>query len=224
MILKELKRFEAEGIVTRKMIPVARRVLGDNHEFTLKMRWTYAMALYKADGATLDDIRAAVTTLEELERTARRVFGGAHPTTSSLVKSLEDARAALVAREAEATEAAAQDAHGAREARPGALGTRRSTGRHEGRGRRTTGSPRFSSRSRRTQAASARRHTQKHRHSIVPPRRSSASQRVGRLVQYGAHAENGRELPGPGRRALGERARHEARLEAAAEGLGRLAT
>ena len=30
-------------------------------------------------GATLDDLREAVTTLEELERTARRVFGGAHP-------------------------------------------------------------------------------------------------------------------------------------------------
>ena len=38
------------------------------------------------------------------------MFGGAYPTTSSLVKSLEDARAALIAREAEATEAAAQNA------------------------------------------------------------------------------------------------------------------
>jgi len=28
---------------------------------------------------TLDDLREGVTTLEETERTARRVFGGAHP-------------------------------------------------------------------------------------------------------------------------------------------------
>ena len=39
---------------------------------------TYAKALYKDDkAATLDDLRDAVTTLEEMERTARRVLGGA---------------------------------------------------------------------------------------------------------------------------------------------------
>ena len=108
--LKERECFDEAKSLLRKGIPVTRRVLGDNHEFTIKMRATYAQTLYKADGATLDDLREAVTTLEELERTARRVFGGAYPTTSSLVKSLEDARAALIAREAEATEAAAQNA------------------------------------------------------------------------------------------------------------------
>ena len=108
--LKERERFDEAKSLLRKGIPVTRRVLGDNHEFTIKMRATYAQTLYKADGAALDDLREAVTTLEELERTARRVFGGAYPTTSSLVKSLEDARAALIAREAEATEAAAQNA------------------------------------------------------------------------------------------------------------------
>ena len=38
----------------------------------LTMRWIYAMALYKDDGATLDDLREAVMTLENTERTARR--------------------------------------------------------------------------------------------------------------------------------------------------------
>ena len=108
--LFHLQRIEEAKALLRKVTPVTRRVLGDNHEFTIKMRATYAQTLYKADGATLGDLREAVTTLEELERTARRVFGGAYPTTSSLVKSLEDARAALIAREAEATEAAAQNA------------------------------------------------------------------------------------------------------------------
>ena len=63
------------------------------------MRWTYAIALYKDDGATLDDLREAVTTLEETERTARRVLGGAHPTTVGIGGALQDARAALRARE-----------------------------------------------------------------------------------------------------------------------------
>ena len=50
-------------------------------------------------GATLDDLREAVVTLEEIERTARRVLGGAHPTTTEIEGALRDARAALRARE-----------------------------------------------------------------------------------------------------------------------------
>ena len=49
--------------------------------------------------ATLDDLREAVTTFEELERTARRVFGGAHPLTTRVKCQLREARAALRARE-----------------------------------------------------------------------------------------------------------------------------
>ena len=48
-----------------KMVPVAQRVLGESDEITLKMRAMYAGALCNADGATLDDIREAVTTLED---------------------------------------------------------------------------------------------------------------------------------------------------------------
>ena len=59
------------------------------------MRWTYAEALYSDPGATLDDVREAVTTLEDTERTARRVLGGAHPITTQIEESLRKARAAL---------------------------------------------------------------------------------------------------------------------------------
>ena len=54
---------------------------------------------YSNDGATLDDLREAVSTLEEMEPTARRVFGGAHPITIGIEHALRDARAALRARE-----------------------------------------------------------------------------------------------------------------------------
>ena len=64
----------------------------------LTMRWIYVMALYKDDGATLDDLREAVTTLEDAERIARRVLGGAHPLTADMGKSLRYTRAALRAR------------------------------------------------------------------------------------------------------------------------------
>ena len=56
-------------------------------------------AFYKADGATLDDLREAVTTLEEIERTGRRVLGGAHPLVGTIVGGLQHARAELAARE-----------------------------------------------------------------------------------------------------------------------------
>ena len=49
--------------------------------------------------ATLDDMHEAVTTLEEIERIARRVLGGAHPTTTGIEIALGKARAALRARE-----------------------------------------------------------------------------------------------------------------------------
>ena len=56
--------------------------------------------LFKDDSATLDDLREAVTTLEEAERIARRVLGAAHPTAASIERSLQEARAARRTREA----------------------------------------------------------------------------------------------------------------------------
>ena len=84
----------------RKMIPVAPRVLGKNDDLMLVMRWAYADSLYKDDAATLDDLREAVMTLEDTERTARRVLGSAHPDTRGIGSSLRDARANLRARDA----------------------------------------------------------------------------------------------------------------------------
>ena len=80
-------------------MPVARRVLGESHDITLTMRWNYADALHLDTDATLDGLREAVATYEETTRTARRVLGGAHPTTQGVEAELQNARAALRARE-----------------------------------------------------------------------------------------------------------------------------
>ena len=97
--LKELHRFEEAKALLRRTLPVMRRVLGENDILTLKMRWLYARALLLPElldtSATLDDLREAVETLEETERIARRVFGGAHPNTTGIVTSLQVARAKL---------------------------------------------------------------------------------------------------------------------------------
>ena len=69
------------------------------------MRWNYGEALYADPAATLDDLREAVTTLEETSRIARRVLGGAHPITEAIEHNLSEARAALRARETPASSA-----------------------------------------------------------------------------------------------------------------------
>ena len=58
------------------------------------MRWYYADALYEDDGATLEDLREAVNTLEETERTARRVLSSAHPITVGVERNLRNAQEA----------------------------------------------------------------------------------------------------------------------------------
>ena len=62
------------------------------------MRWICAEALYSDPAATLDDLREAVTILEDAERTARRVFGLANPLTMGIEHELQKSRAALGAR------------------------------------------------------------------------------------------------------------------------------
>ena len=98
-LLNQLERFQEAKALLRKTMPVARRVLGENDETTLRMGWEYARALYRDNVATLDDHREAVTTLEDVERTARRVLGGAHPLTTAIEQCLRDAQAALRARD-----------------------------------------------------------------------------------------------------------------------------
>ena len=62
------------------------------------MKALYARALYRADDATLDDLREAVTTLEDAGRIARRVMGGAHPLVREIERNLRASQDALYAR------------------------------------------------------------------------------------------------------------------------------
>lgn len=86
---------------------MTRRVLRESHESTLKLRWTYAEALYKDDDATLDDLREVVTTLEDTARSTHRVFGDSHPLTWGVEDELRQPRAALDARETPPSSASA---------------------------------------------------------------------------------------------------------------------
>ena len=97
--LRDLRRFEEAKSLLRKTTPVVRRVFGETNDLTLKMRKIYAMALCGDPTTTLNDFREGVTTFVELERTARRVLGGAHPFTTTIERDVRNVRAALSARE-----------------------------------------------------------------------------------------------------------------------------
>ena len=104
-LLLRLERHGDASKLLRKLTPVARRFLGESDETTLKMRWGYAEALYVNIGATLDDLRESVETLEDTLRIARRTLGGAHPVTVEVEGELKLSRAALRARETPPTSA-----------------------------------------------------------------------------------------------------------------------
>ena len=93
--LVSLKRFEEAKSLLRKTVTVARRVLGESNGLTLMMRHNYADSLYADANTTLDDLREAVTTLEDAGRIARRVLGGMHPFTKVIEDLLRRSRAAL---------------------------------------------------------------------------------------------------------------------------------
>ena len=93
-----LERFEEARSLLRKTLPVVRRVLGESNDMAIIIRWNYARALYEDPAATHGDLHEAVNTLEETERTARRMLGGAHPTTAAIEGNLRASRDALYAR------------------------------------------------------------------------------------------------------------------------------
>ena len=93
--LVNLRRFKEAKSLMLKMMPVAQRVLGENDETRLRMRWYYAVALYLDDAATLDDFREAVEILESVAPLRIRIFGEAHPETPRVKHALATAREKL---------------------------------------------------------------------------------------------------------------------------------
>jgi hypothetical protein len=70
------------------------------------MRCLYATSLFADDGATLDDLREAVETLESVARLWKRVYGPSHPETQQVQTALKQARRVLALKEAQAALAA----------------------------------------------------------------------------------------------------------------------
>jgi len=97
-LLVDMRRYEEAKSLLRRTMPVARRIIGENDETTIRLTWQYGQILHRNDATqqtTLDEIRASVAMLGKLARTARRVLGGAHPVVAGIEESLGQSRAAL---------------------------------------------------------------------------------------------------------------------------------
>ena len=97
--LMHLERFKEAKALLRRTIPVARRVLGESNNTTLKLRKHYVMALYNDPCLTLDDLREAANELEDLAPTALRVLGSAHPDVGGMEDTARRLREAVRAGE-----------------------------------------------------------------------------------------------------------------------------
>ena len=98
--LIQLERYRTVMCLLRETLPIARRVLEECDETMLRLRVNYARALcvVSADavtGTSPDDLREAVTTLEEIEPIARRVFGDDHLFGDQVEHFLRESRGLL---------------------------------------------------------------------------------------------------------------------------------
>jgi hypothetical protein len=76
-------------------MPKAQREFGAEHDVVMRLRWSYGDVLHQAIGATRDDMAEATTLLEELISTAQRVYGPAHPATTGIQHSCDEAQERL---------------------------------------------------------------------------------------------------------------------------------
>ena len=94
-LVDELQQFDEAKAFLRDRIPEAVRALGKDHGITFVLQRMYAQCLYQNDGASRDDVTAAIAQLEDLDRRNTRTYGPAHPQTCATRDRLAEARETL---------------------------------------------------------------------------------------------------------------------------------
>ena len=87
--LLELERLEEAKRLLRKVIPVARRVLGNEHDLTLSLCEDLSRATLLDGESSAEKKREALRTLEDTLGIMRRVLGPQHPDTQRAQADLE---------------------------------------------------------------------------------------------------------------------------------------
>ena len=93
LVLSRSREHQVEAKeLLRKVIPLSRRVQGEDHFYTLKMQWTYGDVLSSAPGATREDCLEAEKILEKVFGRYKRMLGENHPYTKTCESQLASAR------------------------------------------------------------------------------------------------------------------------------------
>ena len=88
------REFEEAQSLAREELPVIIDRHGPDDPLTLEIRTWYALAFFRADGASEDDVAEALTILEDVLRRSKRVLGDSHPDTERAREFLEEVRSA----------------------------------------------------------------------------------------------------------------------------------
>ena len=88
---------EAKTLLRDNVLPTARRVLSPENDVIVSCDSMLALAIYKADDASVEDLREAVALLEAVSTTSRRVYGANHPKVALNEGRLDAAQAKLAA-------------------------------------------------------------------------------------------------------------------------------
>ena len=93
--LLELRRFQEAKRLLREVIPVARRVLGNEHTSTLSLCEDLSRATILDVECSANERREAIRTVEDTLGVMRRVLGPQHPDTKRVQQNLEAYREAF---------------------------------------------------------------------------------------------------------------------------------
>lgn len=80
-LVEDLEQFDEARAFLQDRIPEAIQALGKDADLALKLQRMYAQCLYENDGASREDVTAAIATLEDVDRRQTRIYGAAHPQT-----------------------------------------------------------------------------------------------------------------------------------------------
>ena len=102
--------FSEARSLARETLPVAERVLGPEGGTTLRLTENCAQLVFADKSSSQDDRRAAISSMEGVVRTRRRVYGAAHPTTKDAETTLLSLRGNMGSHPADVAAAFARSA------------------------------------------------------------------------------------------------------------------
>ena len=90
-----LSHFVEAKVLIRKTLPVARRVIGEDHDTSMGLRCLLHHSTVLDPKSTRGDVQEAKKELDKILCQARRVLGATHPRLLAIQKTVDGARERL---------------------------------------------------------------------------------------------------------------------------------